>query len=189
MFHYAHYARVKFAGAEVTTHINTTSLSTLYILLLTLSLSLLTSRYLSQSRRFSCLNLSEIAAMDAVLRQSKSMCPFLKKTSPATLRSLSTTTRNTSPGGGSMSNLQTIARRCPVMGKALAVQTTNSGKIGLGGVAALGAIRAFSGKVNSGKARLHTSRSHEARAVENGLFVPDNGRSNQLLSTFNDFEC
>ncbi|KAG0652347.1 Delta-aminolevulinate synthase [Hyphodiscus hymeniophilus] len=112
--------------------------------------------------------------MDAVLRQSKSMCPFLKKTSPATLRSLSTTARNASPGGGSMSNLQTIARRCPIMGKALAVQTAKTGKVGLGGVAALGAIRAFSGKVNSGKAKLHTSRSHEARAVENGLFVPDN---------------
>ncbi|TAQ89751.1 hypothetical protein B7494_g1923 [Chlorociboria aeruginascens] len=86
--------------------------------------------------------------MDAtILRQSKSMCPFLKKTSPATLRSLSISTRYASPGGGSMSNLQTIARRCPIMGKALAVQTAKSAKMGLGGVAGLGAIRAFSGKV------------------------------------------
>ncbi|KAH9213187.1 pyridoxal phosphate-dependent transferase [Leptodontidium sp. 2 PMI_412] len=109
--------------------------------------------------------------MDSVLRQSKSMCPFLKKTSPATLRSLSTTaTRHASPGGGSMSNLQTIARRCPIMGKALAVQTAKSSKVGLGGVAALGAIRAFSGKVSSGKAKLHTSRSHEARALDDTLF-------------------
>ena len=75
-----------------------------------------------------------------------------------------------------MSNLQTIARRCPIMGKALAVQTAKSGKAGLGGVTALGAIRAFSGKVNSGKARLHTSRPLEARAVENVLFGSENGR-------------
>ncbi|CZT50591.1 5-aminolevulinate synthase, mitochondrial precursor [Rhynchosporium secalis] len=109
--------------------------------------------------------------MDSVLRQSKSMCPFLKKTSPATLRSLSTSvTRQASPGGGSMSNLQTIARRCPIMGKALAVQTAKSTKVGLGGVAALGAVRAFSGKVASGKAKLHTSRTNDARAVDDTLF-------------------
>lgn len=107
--------------------------------------------------------------MDAVLRQSKSMCPFLKKTSPATLRSLSTSSR----GGGSMSNLQTIARRCPIMGKALAVQTAKSGRVGLGGAAALGAIRAFSGK--SGKARIHTSQHRDARAVEDTLFGRENG--------------
>jgi 5-aminolevulinate synthase len=111
--------------------------------------------------------------MDAVLRQSKSMCPFLKKTSPATLRSLSTTTARShaSPGGGTMSNLQTIARRCPIMGKALAVQTAKTGKMGLGSAAA---VRAFSGKVNSGKAKLHTSRAQEARAVE-GIFVNEKG--------------
>jgi 5-aminolevulinate synthase len=111
--------------------------------------------------------------MDAVLRQSKSLCPFLQKTSPATLRSLSTSTARShaSPGGGTMSNLQTIARRCPIMGKALAVQTARTGKTGIGGAAA---IRTFSGKVNSGKAKLHTSRPHEARAVE-GIFVNDKG--------------
>jgi 5-aminolevulinate synthase len=70
-----------------------------------------------------------------------------------------------------MSNLQTIARRCPIMGKALAVQTAKTGKMGLGGAAA---IRAFSGKVNSGKAKLHTSRPQEARAVE-GIFVNEKG--------------
>ncbi|KAH6681413.1 pyridoxal phosphate-dependent transferase [Halenospora varia] len=112
--------------------------------------------------------------MDAILRQSKSMCPFLKKTSPATLRSLSTTAaRHASPGGGSMSNLQTIARRCPIMGQALAVQTAKSGKVGLGGVAALGAIRAFTNKASTGKARLHTSRSEKARAIEDTLFGRD----------------
>jgi 5-aminolevulinate synthase len=91
------------------------------------------------------------------------------------LRSLSTSTRQASPGGGSMSNLQTIARRCPIMGKALAVQTAKSGKVGLGGVAALGAIRAFSGKAGTGKARLHTSNHREARAVEDTLFGRENG--------------
>ena len=60
--------------------------------------------------------------MEALLHQSKGVCPFLKKTSPATLRSLSTTTRQ-SPGGGTITNLQFIARRCPVMNKALAVQS------------------------------------------------------------------
>jgi 5-aminolevulinate synthase len=74
-----------------------------------------------------------------------------------------------------MSNLQTIARRCPVMGKALAVQTAKSSKVGFGGVAAIGAIRAFSGRVASGKANLHTSQHHEARAVEDTLFGRESG--------------
>ncbi|EXJ79914.1 5-aminolevulinate synthase, mitochondrial [Capronia epimyces CBS 606.96] len=60
--------------------------------------------------------------MEALLHQSKGVCPFLKKTSPATLRSLSTSTHQ-SPGGGTITNLQFIARRCPVMNKALAVQS------------------------------------------------------------------
>ncbi|RDW84559.1 5-aminolevulinate synthase [Coleophoma cylindrospora] len=111
--------------------------------------------------------------MDAALRQSKALCPFMKKASPATLRSLSTASRQTSPCGGSMSNLQTIARRCPIMGKAMAVQTAKAGKVGLGGMAAIGALRAFSGKVNSGKAKLHTSRSNAATAVDAPLFGHD----------------
>ncbi|THV48035.1 hypothetical protein BGAL_0272g00140 [Botrytis galanthina] len=112
--------------------------------------------------------------MEAVLK-GRAMCPFLQKTSPATLRSLSTSTRpHASPGGGSMSNLQTIAGRCPVMGKALAVQTAKAGKVGFGGVTAMKAIRAFSGKVSTGKAKLHTSRSHEARAVEDTVFGREN---------------
>lgn len=116
--------------------------------------------------------------MDAVLRQSKAVCPFLKKTCPATLRSLSTTTpaRQASPGGGRMSNLQTMARRCPVMGKALAMQTAKNSKLGgLGGVAALGAIRAFTGKAGSGKAKLHTTSSKEARPIEGAVFGRDSG--------------
>jgi len=40
------------------------------------------------------------------------------------------------------------------MGKALAVQTAKHSKLGLGAMAGLTAVRAFSGKVNSGKAKL-----------------------------------
>ncbi|KAL2814628.1 pyridoxal phosphate-dependent transferase [Aspergillus granulosus] len=62
--------------------------------------------------------------MEALLQQSRAMCPFLKRSSPTTLRSLATATRpSASPGGGTMSNLQRLARRCPVMSKALAVQS------------------------------------------------------------------
>ncbi|EER27290.1 5-aminolevulinate synthase, mitochondrial precursor, putative [Coccidioides posadasii C735 delta SOWgp] len=64
--------------------------------------------------------------MEALLQQSRSLCPFLSKTSPSTLRSLSTSTRPhaSSPGGGTISNLQVIAKRCPIMSKALAVQSS-----------------------------------------------------------------
>ncbi|KAI9166736.1 5-aminolevulinate synthase mitochondrial [Paramyrothecium foliicola] len=106
--------------------------------------------------------------MDTVLRQSKAMCPFLKTASPATLRAMSTTTRPkaitaASPCGGTMSKLQVFAQRCPVMGKALAIQSARQG--GAAG------IRAFSGKPNnSGKAAIHTSRVQGARTVDNPLY-------------------
>ncbi|PWY70217.1 tetrapyrrole biosynthesis, 5-aminolevulinic acid synthase [Aspergillus heteromorphus CBS 117.55] len=62
--------------------------------------------------------------MESLLQQSRAMCPFLKRTSPTALRTLSTATRPShSPGGGTISNLQVLARRCPVMSKALAVQS------------------------------------------------------------------
>lgn len=101
--------------------------------------------------------------MEALLRQSRSMCPFLHKTSPATLRSLSTTAaqHSVSPGAGSMSNLQVLARRCPIMGKAMAVQSTRSGNSALAG--AFGGVRAYHSRVN--RARLHTTASKEAHAV------------------------
>ncbi|KAF2273824.1 5-aminolevulinate synthase-like protein [Westerdykella ornata] len=105
--------------------------------------------------------------MEALLHQSRSMCPFLHKTSPATLRSLSTTTaaasnHAVSPGAGSMSNLQVLARRCPIMGKALAVQSARTGHSALAGV--FGGARAYHSRV--GRAKLHTSTAKEARAVE-----------------------
>lgn len=93
--------------------------------------------------------------MDALLRKSRHMCPFLNKTSPATLRSLSTTTRHGSSGGGTMSNLQVLGRRCPVMGKAMAIQSAKTGHCALAG--AFGGVRAY-----GGKAKLHTSRVRQA---------------------------
>ncbi|EFY93368.1 5-aminolevulinate synthase precursor [Metarhizium acridum CQMa 102] len=99
--------------------------------------------------------------MDSVLRQSKAMCPFLKAASPATLRALSTSARpKPSPCGGTMSKLQVFAHRCPVMGKAMAVQSARNG------VALAAGLRAFSGQVKVNKARIHTSRTQEARAVD-----------------------
>ncbi|KAK3169239.1 5-aminolevulinate synthase, mitochondrial [Lepraria neglecta] len=100
--------------------------------------------------------------MEALLRQSRSMCPFLNKTSPATLRSLSTTTRHVSPGGGTMSNLQVLARRCPVMGKAMTVQSAKNSNNVLNGV--FGGVRAY-----GGKAKIHTSRAQQADVAPNVL--------------------
>lgn len=101
--------------------------------------------------------------MDSVLRQSKALCPFLKQASPATLRALSTTARPqaSSPCGGTMSRLQLLGHRCPVMGKAMAVQSAKQG---------VAAFRAFCGNVKTGKAGIHTSRNKEARAVDSPIF-------------------
>jgi 5-aminolevulinate synthase len=110
--------------------------------------------------------------MEALLRQSRSMCPFLKKTSPATLRSLSTTSaHNASPGGGRMSNLQVLARRCPVMGKALAVQSSHSGNAALAG--AYGGVRAYHSKVD--RAQFHSVAPKEAQAVDVGTIRKNQG--------------
>lgn len=105
-----------------------------------------------------------IVTMDAVLRQSKAMCPFLKKASPATLRALSTSTRpQVSPCGGTISKLQLLGQRCPVMGKALAIQSARS-------AATVAGIRNHSSQQKLGKAKIHTSRPHEARAVDASMF-------------------
>ncbi|KAA8900489.1 pyridoxal phosphate-dependent transferase [Sphaerosporella brunnea] len=68
--------------------------------------------------------------MEPILRQSRSVCPFLKKTSPSTLRALSTSSSPSASGGGTMSNLQVVARRCPIMSKALAVQSGRASSVG-----------------------------------------------------------
>lgn len=59
--------------------------------------------------------------MESLLRQGKQVCPFLKRSSPASLRMLATSFQTTSRGYR-VSGLQTAARQCPVIGKALAVQ-------------------------------------------------------------------
>ncbi|KAK9471048.1 pyridoxal phosphate-dependent transferase [Dipodascopsis tothii] len=58
--------------------------------------------------------------MEVLARQSRAFCPFLKTTSPATLRTLSKS------GKTDGSRLQAIARDCPVMGTAMAVQSARS---------------------------------------------------------------
>jgi len=60
-----------------------------------------------------------------------------------------------------MSNLQVLARRCPVMGKALTVQSARTGNSALAG--AFGGARAYHTRVN--RAKLHTSTPKEAQAV------------------------
>lgn len=104
-------------------------------------------------------------AMETLLRQSRTMCPFLKKTSPATLRSMSKSTQlhHPSPGGGAMSNLQVIARRCPVMGKALSVQAgRNIASSALAG--AFCGVRAYHSR--AGRAKLHTTAPKQAEVVD-----------------------
>lgn len=61
-----------------------------------------------------------------------------------------------------MSNLQVLGRRCPIMGKALAVQSARSGNSALAG--AFGGARAYHSRVN--RAKLHTSTPKEAQTVE-----------------------
>jgi len=84
--------------------------------------------------------------------------------SPSTLRALSTSTsvHQAAPGGGMMSNLQIVARRCPVMGKALAIQSAaHVGKL-LGGV--YGGSRAYHSRTT--RAGLHTTPRQEARTID-----------------------
>ncbi|KAI1268462.1 5-aminolevulinate synthase mitochondrial precursor [Xylariaceae sp. FL1019] len=107
--------------------------------------------------------------MDAVLRQSKAMCPFMKTATPATLRALSTATRPhaSSPCGGTISKLQLFGQRCPVMSKALAIQSAR--------VAGSTGFRSFAGCPKTGKAKIHTSRSAEARALNSPVFPQRDG--------------
>lgn len=118
--------------------------------------------------------------MDSVLRQSKAVCPFMRKATAAGLRAMSTAVTPApsaaSPCGGTISKLQVLARRCPVMGKAMAIQSARIGHAagGFPAVAAKAAMSTFAGRAaNVGKAKLHTSRPQDAQAVEGSLF---NGR-------------
>ncbi|KAK1769172.1 pyridoxal phosphate-dependent transferase [Phialemonium atrogriseum] len=106
--------------------------------------------------------------MDSVLRQSKAMCPFMKKASVATLRAMSTATRpQASPCGGTISKLQVLAHRCPVMGKALAVQSARFGRAGIPGAHPIARASTFSGDSGRAqKAKLHTGRSSQAQPID-----------------------
>jgi 5-aminolevulinate synthase len=102
------------------------------------------------------------AVMDSIIRQSKAMCPFLKSASPST-----SARPKPSPCGGAMSKLQLLAHRCPVMGKAMAVQSSKYG--------AAAGLRAMSSQPKSSRAHIHTSRNQEARAVDSPVIQ---GREN-----------
>jgi 5-aminolevulinate synthase len=127
--------------------------------------------------------------MDSVLRQSKAMCPFMMKATAAGLRAMSTATpaataaTAVSPCGGTMSKLQVLARRCPVMGKAMAIQSGRPGHAaGFASVAAKATMSTFPGHGKTAKAKIHTSRSQEAQAVEGSVFTGrEKGKRSYLL--------
>jgi 5-aminolevulinate synthase len=79
-----------------------------------------------------------------------------------------------------MSNLQVLARRCPVMGKALAVQSARHGAI-LGGVyGGASAVKAYhtrgKGPVMADRALFHSASQNEAQAIDVGVRRKDSGR-------------
>ncbi|CRK30527.1 hypothetical protein BN1708_005175, partial [Verticillium longisporum] len=129
------------------------------------------------------------AVMEAALRQSKAMCPFMKNASAAKLRAMSTSTRPAiaaSPCGGTMSKLQLYAHRCPVMGKAMNVQTAAqpTARSTVGGPSFVSGLRAMSSQpkaaaaaaataATTGKAKMHTSSNRDARAVEGNAATYD----------------
>lgn len=115
--------------------------------------------------------------MEALLQQSRTMCPFLKRTSPTTLRTLSTATRpSTSPGGGTMSNLQVLGRRCPVMSKALAVQSARLSGTKRFTSRAAGVSGIQSMRVPAGKRALHTTGGHPASLASGGYEKNERGK-------------
>ncbi|CAG8887373.1 unnamed protein product [Penicillium nalgiovense] len=115
--------------------------------------------------------------MEALLQQSRTMCPFLKRTSPTTLRTLSTATRP-SPGGGTMSNLQVLGRRCPVMSKALAVQSARLSGTKRFTSRAAGVAGCQSLRVPTGKRALHTTGGHPASLASGGYEKNEQGNPN-----------
>ncbi|KAJ6140990.1 hypothetical protein N7497_011883 [Penicillium chrysogenum] len=115
--------------------------------------------------------------MEALLQQSRTMCPFLKRTSPTTLRTLSTATRP-SPGGGTMSNLQVLGRRCPVMSKALAVQSARLSGTKRFTSRAAGVAGCQSLRVPTGKRALHTTGGHPASLASGGYEKNERGNPN-----------
>ncbi|KAL9108919.1 MAG: hypothetical protein Q9227_006315 [Pyrenula ochraceoflavens] len=115
--------------------------------------------------------------MESFISQSKGMCPFLKKTSPAALRAMSTATRQ-SPGGGTITNLQHYAKRCPVMNKALAVQ---SARIRNNGFKTAAVPPTTLKAVTAARAKMHTSIPKKAD-VSIGIHRPKDARAPPVVS-------
>ena len=63
--------------------------------------------------------------MESIIKQGKKLCPFLRRTSPATMRMMATKSGSSGNGNG-LSGLQQAALKCPVMSK-------HMGKAGAGG--------------------------------------------------------
>lgn len=118
--------------------------------------------------------------MESLLNQSRAMCPFLKRTSPAALRSMSIAAGpSTGPRGGTMSNLQVIARRCPIMSKALAVQSSRLASkhftTATCGVGATGTFKTFE-KISRCPRNLHTTAGNGASVEVGGTYEKRNKR-------------
>lgn len=98
--------------------------------------------------------------MEAALRQSVAVCPFMKRTTPSQLRCLSSSSAPT----GVMSRLQSYGSKCPVMGKAMSLQS-RSGNASAAIRSVVGATaRSYHSKTS--KADIHTSSQAKARAVD-----------------------
>ena len=75
-----------------------------------------------------------------------------------------------------MSKLQLLARRCPVMSKALAIQSSKAGRVGIRAVAATAGIRTVTGHASRARrAKIHTTTGKGARPVE--AYDSENGGS------------
>lgn len=119
--------------------------------------------------------------MESLLKQSKAVCPFLKKTSTSTLRALSTSASN-SACGGTMSNLTIVAKRCPIMSKAIAVQSVRptaavqSKQIGARNAFARGYVVPSNPKnfIQSGKRNAHTTEIDDVH-IKAGVFDTSKG--------------
>lgn len=73
-----------------------------------------------------------------------------------------------------MSNLQVLARRCPVMGKAMNAQAAKTGTNPLSGV--FGGARAY-----GRKAKIHTSSPQKASVASDMLRDESHGRSHKSI--------
>jgi 5-aminolevulinate synthase len=72
-----------------------------------------------------------------------------------------------SPCGGTMSKLQVLANRCPIMSKAIAVQSAQYGRRAMMSRAA--GLRAFGTHHKTARGGIHTSREN-VRPVERPMF-------------------